>query len=63
MPLIRYVNCRRIERAKELLVTSDHTLDEIAMAVGFCSIHYFSRFFKQKVGASPNAYRILHRKK
>ena len=63
MPLIRYVNCRRIERAKELLVTSEHTLDEIASAIGFCSIHYFSRFFKQKVGISPNVYRISHRKK
>ena len=63
MPLMQYVNQRRIARARELLVTSEHTLGEIATAVGFQSIHYFSRFFKQKVGISPNAYRVSYGKK
>ncbi len=63
VPLMQYVNSLRIEKAKQMLLVSEETVSEIAQAVGFNSLHYFSRFFKQKVGVSPNAYRLAAKKK
>ncbi len=47
----------KIMRAKELLLTSNQSIKEIAYQLGFESIHYFSRFFKQKTGLSPSELR------
>ncbi len=54
---IKYVNTMRIERAKSLLLHSDKSITEIAYETGFGSIHYFSRYFKDTVGLTPNEYR------
>lgn len=47
----------KIMRAKELLLVSDKSIKEICYNLGFQSTHYFSRFFKQKVGVSPSDLR------
>ncbi len=60
--LMKYVNLLRVEKAKELLLTTEEPISEIALSVGFKSLHYFSRFFKQKTGKSPNAYRAENKK-
>lgn len=49
--------CARIERAERMMLYGDLSLGEIAEAVGFSSIYYFSRCFKAKVGSSPSEYR------
>lgn len=54
---IRYVNHLRIERAKTLLATTNDSITQIAKQVGFSSIHYFSRYFKEKEGITPIEYR------
>lgn len=54
---IRYVNHLRIERAKVLLATTDDSITQVAKTVGFSSIHYFSRYFKEKEGVTPVEYR------
>ena len=54
---MRYVNWLRIERAKVLLSTTDMSVTDIAREVGFASIHYFSRFFKEKENITPNEFR------
>ena len=54
---MKYVNTMRIERAKALLCRSDKSITEIAYETGFGSIHYFSRYFKETVGMTPNEYR------
>ena len=46
-----------IELAKTELVTTNHTVNEIAYQLGFNYPHYFSRMFKKKTGESPIAYR------
>lgn len=46
----------KIMRAKELIVSSSKPIKEIAYELGFESIHYFSRLFKKKTGASPSHY-------
>ena len=47
----------KITRAKELILSSDKTIKEICFELGFQSTHYFSRFFKQKVGINPSDLR------
>jgi AraC-like DNA-binding protein len=47
----------RINRAKDLLASSDLSVSEIAERLGFSSVFYFSRLFHQKTGQSPLAYR------
>ena len=58
IPPMKYVNWIRIERAKILLAVTDKSITEIAESVGFRSVHYFSRFFKDKEKLTPNDYRI-----
>lgn len=59
---IRYVNHLRIERAKILLATTDDSITQISRTVGFSSIHYFSRYFKEKEGVTPVDYRKQRQK-
>lgn len=47
----------RIIRAKELLVSTDKTIKEISLELGFQTIHYFSLLFKKKTGYSPSEFR------
>lgn len=47
----------RIERAKELLRSTNMYLYEIAEAVGYNDPHYFSTAFKRVTGHSPSHYR------
>lgn len=51
----------RLNRAHDLLVSTDLSISEVATQCGFETIYYFSRHFKQKRGASPIAYRAQSR--
>ena len=46
-----------LRRAKELLQHTSLPIGSIAEELGFESVHYFSRFMKQKTGRSPSAWR------
>jgi len=47
----------RLDKAKELLTSTNLTVNEIAIQTGFESIFYFSKLFKRKNGVSPKIYR------
>jgi AraC-like DNA-binding protein len=47
----------KIRRAREMLVSTDMSIKEIAYELGFNSIHYFSRTFRKKTGSSPTEIR------
>ena len=47
----------RIKNAKLLLRYSTMRISEVADAVGFASLYYFSRHFKKLCGISPSEYR------
>ncbi|MDX8338885.1 AraC family transcriptional regulator [Draconibacterium sp. IB214405] len=47
----------RIIRAKELLISTDKSIKEISLELGFQTIHYFSLIFKKKVGLTPTEFR------
>ncbi|HUP16290.1 MAG TPA: helix-turn-helix transcriptional regulator [Acidimicrobiia bacterium] len=51
----RYLQRRRIERAKEMLRNTQKSVTEICFAVGFSSLGTFSRTFKHLSGASPSS--------
>lgn len=53
----RYVQERRLERASQLLVSTDHSIDRIAEASGFANRYYFTRVFTQRMGLPPGRYR------
>lgn len=48
---------KRIEEAKICLVSSNASIEQIALNCGFSSLYYFSRIFKQRVGSSPTSFR------
>jgi AraC-like DNA-binding protein/quercetin dioxygenase-like cupin family protein len=53
---ILYINKKRIENARQLLITSDLTVSDIAGLTGM-ELYYFSRTFKKLTGLSPSEYR------
>jgi AraC-like DNA-binding protein len=53
----RYLQRRRVERAMFLLRSTDRSVTDICMDVGFASLGTFSRVFRDIVGESPSAYR------
>ncbi len=53
----RYLQRRRVERAMWLLRSTDRSVTNICMDVGFASLGTFSRVFREIVGEPPSAYR------
>jgi transcriptional regulator GlxA family with amidase domain len=53
----RYLVARRLERAKRLLLTTDLSVTEVGLSVGFDSLGSFSSLFRRRTAASPEAYR------
>jgi AraC-like DNA-binding protein len=47
----------RLERAKVLLATTDRSVTDVCMEVGFSSLGTFSALFACRVGLAPSAYR------
>ena len=52
-----YVVKRRIERAQTLLITTDESLCQIALAVGLTDQAHLSRLFRQHTGSPPGVWR------
>ena len=52
-----YILRRRIERAQEIMLTTDEQLSEIALACGLCDQAHLSRLFRRIAGASPGSWR------
>lgn len=52
-----YVTGLRMEKARELLRTTDRYVYEIADEVGYSDPQYFNRVFRQAVGITPLEYR------
>lgn len=55
-----YIQTKVIEAAKEKIFDGSKSVNEIAFELGFKYPQHFSRLFKQRVGQSPNEYRILN---
>ncbi len=53
----RYVNFRRLMRAREMLKETKLSISEIAYSCGFGSVSQFNRVFRSSVGCAPRQYR------
>jgi AraC family transcriptional regulator len=57
VPPHRWLIERRIEHAKNLLITADLGLAEIALACGFADQSHFTAVFRRGTGVTPGAFR------
>lgn len=55
-----YLKKIRVENAKNLLLNTDQTVEDISYAVGYSDIKYFSRLFKKLTGLTPTEFRKLY---
>lgn len=52
-----YLNHIRLEKARDLLISTHETAAKISESVGIYNTTYFSTLFKKKYGLSPSAFR------
>ena len=57
---LEFIQLHLIDLAKERIFDTSKSVSEISYELGFKYPQHFTRFFKQKVGISPNAYRGLN---
>lgn len=55
-----YIQSKLIDVAKEKIFDRHKSVSQIAYELGFKYPQHFTRLFKQKVGYSPNEYRLLN---
>ncbi|MDN3595438.1 helix-turn-helix domain-containing protein [Zunongwangia endophytica] len=53
----KYIQHRKLEAAKEMLMTSERNISEIVVSIGLNNRSYFSKIFKEKYGVSPKYFR------
>lgn len=58
----QYIMGLKLNKAANLLLTTNATIRDIAEQVGFSDPYHFSKTFKKFHGRSPNHYRIEHMK-
>jgi len=61
--IIEYLTSVRIERAKQLLLTTEQNCTEICFQVGYNNQSYFTRTFKELVGMTPRQFRVHNLRK
>lgn len=52
-----YLNKVRVEKAMELLETTEKSISDISASVGYSDQSYFTKVFKKQTGISPSRYR------
>lgn len=56
VPPAKYIQNFRVEKAKELLVKGEISIDDIATATGFANASYFCKVFKATTGLTPTEF-------
>ncbi len=57
LSVLEYVTDRKIKKAKELLLTTDTSIEQISEELGYFNYSYFFKMFKRAEGISPGQYR------
>ena len=57
----KYIKSRRVEAAKDLLISTGLSVGEISLRAGFSDPAYFCREFRRVVGMTPGKYREGYR--
>jgi len=58
---MQYHTSLRMKQAVHLLTNTDLSVKEISFNLGFCSVFYFSKLFKEKTYKTPSEYRNSNR--
>lgn len=54
---LRYLNKKRLETAKEMLLTTDLNIHEVSSKVGYENVNHFINLFKKSTGSTPRVFR------
>lgn len=54
--MTQYIRDKKLEEAKNLLGELEYSVSEIAEMLGYSSLSYFIKMFRQVNGCSPRAY-------
>ncbi len=57
MTVTEYIMKEKLETARQMLTYSEHTVQEIASFLGFCSHSSFTAHFRKTYGITPREYR------
>jgi AraC-like DNA-binding protein len=60
---VKFLEARRIEKARHLLLTTDLPVQQIGLQVGFPNAQHFSTRFRKLTGQSPRAFREVPRRR
>lgn len=60
IPIRNYIQAKKIDTAKNMLIYSEHALSEIASILAFPSQSYFTEVFHKTTGLTPTEYRSTH---
>jgi AraC-like DNA-binding protein len=60
-PLDYFIHLK-LQKACQLLYSSDTKIKDVALALGYEDPYYFSRLFKKYMNTSPDLYRVLRKK-
>jgi AraC-like DNA-binding protein len=62
--IANFIILQKIERAKQLILTNELTITEIAWKLSYSSVAHFSNQFKNATGLTPSAFqRIIDKRK
>ena len=57
---IQYINNIRLEKASALLISTNNSIMEISLEVGFDNLSYFNKLFKRKYSTTPKEFRRIN---
>lgn len=60
VPVRQWIEDQRISLARQLLVTTDLAVNQVAQYLGYQDALYFSRVFRKNLGLSPREFRRSH---
>lgn len=52
----KYISDLKLSRSRDMILSGKYNVSEIALMMGFNSVHYFSRTFTQKYKIAPSEY-------
>jgi AraC-like DNA-binding protein len=58
MPPSQWIRQKKLDKARELLISTTMTVTDICYTTGFESVAHFSRLFKSQYGYCPTEFRM-----
>lgn len=62
MNFVDYLSLVRVREAKKMLLTTEFSIAEVSLKMGYIDPSYFSKVFMKYEGVTPNKFRYFHRK-